>query len=61
MATRAEPHPLLRGLTPKETGVLGVLLGCLAFLLALPPISTRAPCGSAAICTVARAGGDFWK
>jgi general nucleoside transport system permease protein len=43
MATQAEPRPILRGLTPKEVGVLGILLGCLAFLLALPPISARAP------------------
>jgi ABC-type uncharacterized transport system permease subunit len=42
MATRTAPHPLLRGLTPKETGVLGILVGCFAFLLALPPISARA-------------------
>jgi len=42
MATRAAEHPMLRGLTPKETGVLGILVGCFAFLLALPPISVRA-------------------
>jgi general nucleoside transport system permease protein len=42
MAARAEARPLWRGLTPREVGILGVLMGCFAFFLALPPISTRA-------------------
>jgi ABC-type uncharacterized transport system permease subunit len=42
MATRAEARPLWRGLTPQEVGILGVLVGCFAFFLALPPISARA-------------------
>src|SRR5438094_5080145 len=43
MATRAEARPIWRGFTPREVGILGILLGCFAFLLALPPISSRAP------------------
>ena len=43
MVTRAETRPLWRGFTPREVGVVGILLGCFAFLLALPPISVRAP------------------
>jgi len=57
MATRAATHPMLRGLTPKQTGVLGILLGCFAFLLALPPISARAPWWPILVGLVAVAAG----
>ena len=43
MATRAEVRPLWRGIGAREVATLGILLGCLAFLLALPPITARAP------------------
>jgi simple sugar transport system permease protein len=43
MATRAEPRPLWRGIGVREVAALGVVLGCLAFFLALPPITARAP------------------
>jgi general nucleoside transport system permease protein len=43
MAARAEPRPVWRGLTPSQVASLGIVLGCLAFLLALPPITARAP------------------
>jgi ABC-type uncharacterized transport system permease subunit len=42
MAARAETRPIWRGFTPREVGILGILLGCFAFFLALPPISSRA-------------------
>jgi general nucleoside transport system permease protein len=32
-----------RGLNPGQVATLGIVLGCLAFLLALPPITARAP------------------
>jgi general nucleoside transport system permease protein len=59
MAARAEPRPMLRGLTPKETGVLGILLGCFAFLLALPPITARAPWWPA-LAGLAAIGAGIW-
>jgi general nucleoside transport system permease protein len=43
MAARAEPRLVWRGLTPSQVASLGIVLGCLAFLLALPPITARAP------------------
>src|SRR5436309_5007780 len=43
MATRAEVRPIWRGFTPREVGILGIFLGIFAFLLALPPISSREP------------------
>jgi general nucleoside transport system permease protein len=43
MATRAEVRPLWRGIGVRDVATLGILLGCLAFLLALPPITARAP------------------
>jgi general nucleoside transport system permease protein len=43
MAARAEPRPLWRGIGVREVATLGIVLGCLAFLLALPPITARAP------------------
>jgi ABC-type uncharacterized transport system permease subunit len=42
MAARAEARPIWRGFAPREVGILGILLGCFAFFLALPPISSRA-------------------
>src|SRR5947208_2830764 len=59
MAARAEPRPQWRGLTPRETGVLGILLGCFAFLLALPPISARAPWWPA-LAGLAAIGAGIW-
>jgi general nucleoside transport system permease protein len=41
MAARAEARPIWRGFAPREVGILGILLGCFAFFLALPPISSR--------------------
>jgi ABC-type uncharacterized transport system permease subunit len=43
MAARAEPRLVWRGLNPGQVATLGIVLGCLAFLLALPPITARAP------------------
>jgi ABC-type uncharacterized transport system permease subunit len=43
MAARAEPTLARRGITPRQVATLGILLGCFAFLLALPPITARAP------------------
>jgi general nucleoside transport system permease protein len=43
MAARAEPRVVWRGLNPGQVASLGIVLGCLAFLLALPPITARAP------------------
>ncbi|MGB8004736.1 MAG: ABC transporter permease [Gaiellaceae bacterium] len=43
MAARAEPTLVQRGITPRQVATLGILLGCFAFLLALPPITARAP------------------
>jgi general nucleoside transport system permease protein len=43
MAARAEPRVVWRGLNPSQVASLGIVLGCLAFLLALPPITARAP------------------
>jgi general nucleoside transport system permease protein len=43
MAARAEPRPAWRGIGVREVAILGVVLGCLAFLLTLPPITARAP------------------
>jgi ABC-type uncharacterized transport system permease subunit len=57
VAVRAEARPLWRGFAPREVGVLGVVLGCLAFLLALPPISLRAPWWSILVGLLAIAAG----
>jgi general nucleoside transport system permease protein len=43
MAARAELPVVRRGITPVQVATLGILLGCFAFLLALPPITARAP------------------
>src|SRR6059058_4512697 len=57
MATRAVARPIWRGFTPREVGILGILLGCFAFLLALPPISARAPWWPILVGLVAVAAG----
>jgi general nucleoside transport system permease protein len=43
MVARTEVRPIWRGFTPREVGILGIFLGVFAFLIALPPISSRAP------------------
>jgi general nucleoside transport system permease protein len=45
--------------SPKATGVLGILLGVLAFWLALPPFATRTPAAPALVGIVAIAAGIF--
>jgi len=57
MATRVEARPIWRGFTPREVGILGVLLGCFAFFLALPPISARAAWWPTLVGLVAIAAG----
>jgi general nucleoside transport system permease protein len=58
-ATRAEPRAVWRGLTPRETASLGIVLGCLAFLLALPPITARAPWWPALV-GIPAVGAGIW-
>ena len=43
MAVEGGANPRQRGITPRQVATLGILLGCFAFLLALPPITARAP------------------
>jgi ABC-type uncharacterized transport system permease subunit len=43
MAVRAETAMRLRRPGVRELAALGILLGCVAFLLSLPPITARAP------------------
>jgi general nucleoside transport system permease protein len=43
MVARTAVRPIWRGFTPREVGILGIFLGIFAFLLALPPISSREP------------------
>jgi ABC-type uncharacterized transport system permease subunit len=57
VAVRAEARPLWRGFAAKEVGVLGVVLGCFAFFLALPPISLRAAWWSILVGLLAIAAG----
>jgi ABC-type uncharacterized transport system permease subunit len=42
-AVPAEERPFLRDFGPRQVAALGILLGCLAFFLALPPITVRQP------------------
>jgi ABC-type uncharacterized transport system permease subunit len=42
MGVRAEA-PQTRGMGVREVAIAGIVLGCFAFLLALPPITARAP------------------
>jgi len=59
MAARAEPRPQWRGLTPTQTASLGIFLGCFAFLLALPPITARAPWWPALV-GIPAVGAGIW-
>jgi ABC-type uncharacterized transport system permease subunit len=43
MVVRTDVEPRWRGLGPQAVATLGILVGCFAFFLALPPISARAP------------------
>jgi simple sugar transport system permease protein len=60
MAARAEARPIWRGFKPREVGILGILLGCFAFFLALPPISSRAPLWPSLVGLLAIAAG-IWS
>jgi ABC-type uncharacterized transport system permease subunit len=56
-ATRWSPRERLS--SPRAIGVLGILLGVLAFWLALPPLSTRTPAAPAVVGILAIAAGIF--
>jgi simple sugar transport system permease protein len=43
MVARTDAQPRWRGIGPREVAALGIVAGCFAFFLALPPISARAP------------------
>jgi simple sugar transport system permease protein len=43
MVVRTDVEPRWKGLGPQSVATLGILVGCFAFFLALPPISARAP------------------
>ncbi len=63
MAVRTEAHALRRGVGPREVAQLGILLGCVAFLLALPlgrTIPTRAPWWPALVGVLA-IGAGIWS
>jgi simple sugar transport system permease protein len=62
MVARTEVQSLIRGITSRDVARVGILLGCVAFLLALPlghTIPSRAPWWSVAvgICAV---GAGLW-
>jgi general nucleoside transport system permease protein len=59
MAVRTEAYLLRRGLGIRELAALGVVLGCFAFFLTLPPITSRAPWWSA-LAGVAAIGVGIW-
>jgi simple sugar transport system permease protein len=59
MAATAEPRTVWRGLTPAQTASLGIFLGCLAFLLALPPITARTPWWPA-LAGIPAVGAGIW-
>jgi ABC-type uncharacterized transport system permease subunit len=62
MSVRTEAprwSPLERLSSPRAIGVLGILLGVLAFWLALPPLSTRTPAAPALVGILAIAAGIF--
>ena len=58
MAARAEPRPGW-SFGAREVGIAGILLGCLAFFLTLPPITARAPWWSA-LAGVPAIGAGIW-
>ncbi len=60
MAARAEAAPGRFGIGVREVAVVGILLGCLAFLLALPPITARAPWWPA-LAGVPAIGAGIWS
>ncbi len=60
MAARAEARAFARGVGPREVASFGIVLGCAAFLLALPlgkTILTRAPWWPAVVGVLAIAAG----
>jgi general nucleoside transport system permease protein len=57
MAVRAETRDLLRGVGPREVAALGIVLGCLAFFLALPPVLSRSPMVPIVVGVIAVAAG----
>jgi general nucleoside transport system permease protein len=62
MSVRAETQGLLtleRLSSPRTIGVFGILLGVLAFWLALPPLSTRTAAAPAVVGILAIAAGIF--
>ncbi len=63
MVARTEVQTLLRGFGPRDVARIGIVLGCIAFLLALPlghTIPSRAPWWSVAV-GIAAAGAGLWS